>query len=870
MFGWQGELPFQEDPMLLTPQQPPMPSNTPLYDPPPGSINPSPMPLLGPKSTPAEVPRYGKPIGPENPTYSNPPQTRQPFVDIGPRVTPQEYFAGKVADVSRMPLGMRISNNPGNIKYSGSAWQRRNFPGLEGPSAARDQGDPQAQFANPLAGMVAAARLARLKYDQGMNTVGALIAGPRGWTPGYTGAAQHIASLMGVGVNDPVDLTNPAVKQKFLRALITQEHGPQYSGLYDDALISRGVEIANNGGAGSPITAQGNQPTSSSPAPAPSRGRGMLGDIKNMISGWGYPQAQPAAAYDPEAAIASLDRMGIAKDDPMRGAFETYARALAGGPAPPEPMSPVRRGVGTFLDVLGAGLGRRGGNTAAAPILPDMIAAQDKERQRLEERAYKAQLALLGSAMPYVQGEAKRVRDQNMMREALGLPPAPLTQSAPVAPGGAAGVQMPSAAARVAGNPSPASGSPAVPPQSAVPQQPMGTAPIMPVQRAELPAPTVPLNVQPTGGAPAAQGITQPGTPLPLSPPQQGMQPQPGGNTATSGAPAGPAGPGSKFRITPADVEARFPLPYTAQQITAMGLVNDKMADNMRQQNEAVVKQRDQFIKLYEVGRSTDDPQSAEEKAFATERGKAKAGIEAAKVDAARTAQGITNSIKALDEMITSDKFTEKAIGAWDASPWMGGTAFNRVLTMGNDVGSDEVRTFIEQRARGIAASMKPFVRKPGEGAWSDKDQEALENMVGDLTYARDATDLRRRIRNIHSFVNDTFAKPLGVEMPATGLPDVGGTSNPGRPAGPQQQGGVDVAARNAEIMRRYQAADPAGKAAIEQSLRSKGIDPASIFNAGPMQQEPYGPATPDDIGGEVAQRAALDEQARRLGWRGR
>src|SRR5690606_3604166 len=57
---------FQPDPMLIDPPKPAMGSDMPLLNPPAGSVTPSNMPLMGP---PSEVPRYGKPIGPENPSW---------------------------------------------------------------------------------------------------------------------------------------------------------------------------------------------------------------------------------------------------------------------------------------------------------------------------------------------------------------------------------------------------------------------------------------------------------------------------------------------------------------------------------------------------------------------------------------------------------------------------------------------------------------------------------------------------------------------------------------------------------------------------------------------------------------------------------
>ena len=51
---------------------------------------------------------------------------------------------------TKLPAGMR-NNNPGNLKWSGSSWQRKNFSGMLGPSTTHgagntDQGDPQIAF----------------------------------------------------------------------------------------------------------------------------------------------------------------------------------------------------------------------------------------------------------------------------------------------------------------------------------------------------------------------------------------------------------------------------------------------------------------------------------------------------------------------------------------------------------------------------------------------------------------------------------------------------------------------------------------------------------------------------------------------------
>lgn len=130
-----------------------------------------------------------------------------------------------------LPAGMR-NNNPGNIKY------RQDVPweGLVGPSQNTDQGDPQAVFETPELGMRAAYKLARNKYDRGQKTAMDIIAGAGGWTPGNTQAAANVARTMGLDPNEDLRLDDPGQASKFLRALVTQEHGSASSAYTDDMI----------------------------------------------------------------------------------------------------------------------------------------------------------------------------------------------------------------------------------------------------------------------------------------------------------------------------------------------------------------------------------------------------------------------------------------------------------------------------------------------------------------------------------------------------------------------------------------------------------------------------------------------------------
>lgn len=150
---------------------------------------------------------------------------------------------------SNLPAGMR-NNNPGNIKFVSTS----QAAGVVGPSVNRDQGDPQAVFATPEAGMRAAYELALRKYDGGKTTANQLIAGDGGWTPGNKQAAANIAATMGLGPDDNLNLKDPAQAKKFLRALVTQEHGPA-SRAYTDDMITNSVSGAAPAGAGAPKNA---------------------------------------------------------------------------------------------------------------------------------------------------------------------------------------------------------------------------------------------------------------------------------------------------------------------------------------------------------------------------------------------------------------------------------------------------------------------------------------------------------------------------------------------------------------------------------------------------------------------------------------
>ena len=180
------------------------------------------------------------------------------------------------------PTAGMLNNNPGNIKYDPSIqWQ-----GQTGPSQNTDQGSPQVVFNSPEAGMRALAKNVIYKYTRGATTIQQLIAGPGGWTPGYQPGAVGVANAAGLPLNAPINMNDPAVLQKVMRGIVTQEHG-QASTYYSDSLLAGGVSAALHSAPGTEVAPVAQSPT---PIQAPV-GRAVAQPVAAQSDT--APQAQP-------------------------------------------------------------------------------------------------------------------------------------------------------------------------------------------------------------------------------------------------------------------------------------------------------------------------------------------------------------------------------------------------------------------------------------------------------------------------------------------------------------------------------------------------------------------------------------------------
>lgn len=206
-------------------------------------------------------------------------------------------LGGYLSDPSRrasLPAGMR-NNNPGNIKFVG-----QNVPGIVGPSQNTDEGDPQAVFATPEAGMSAMHQLLLKKYNGGKVTADQIIAGQGGWTPGNHEAAANVARYAGLDPNQDINLNDPTQAAKFMRGLMMQEHGNS-SRLYPDSMI---------------LSAVGGQPQGAQLAYAPQAGANPAAAAINAVA----PPSGVVAAPQPNAQVASLDpSAGMGQPAPQPG-----------------------------------------------------------------------------------------------------------------------------------------------------------------------------------------------------------------------------------------------------------------------------------------------------------------------------------------------------------------------------------------------------------------------------------------------------------------------------------------------------------------------------------------------------------------------
>jgi len=78
-----------------------------------------------------------------------------------------------------------------------------------------------------------------------------------------------------------------------------------------------------------------------------------------------------------------------------------------------------------------------------------------------------------------------------------------------------------------------------------------------------------------------------------------------------------------------------------------------------------------------------------------------------------------------------------------------------------------QIRSRIAGDTEALAAAIKPLIRGPGEGVWTDSDQARLVSVVGDLATANTPEDYNQRLRDVRERVQANF----GMQLPEITFP---------------------------------------------------------------------------------------------------
>lgn len=201
--------------------------------------------------------------------------------------------------------------------------------------------------------------------------------------------------------------------------------------------------------------------------------------------------------------------------------------------------------------------------------------------------------------------------------------------------------------------------------------------------------------------------------------------------------------------------------------------------------------------RLEEIGL---DPNSAEGQTFRATGKLPAAAYQQISLNQRRKTQakGIMSGLSNLNRATTdyNDAAFTNALGPIQgAEPGWLGTPFTAVARgfgeaanayEGGNATPNEVRNSINGSTEALAAAIKPLIRAPGEGPWTDADQARLVAIVGDLAQSSTKDEYRRRLNGVADRVRTNF----NLDIPF----DAFGTSPPqARQAAPPAGGWVDV-----------------------------------------------------------------------------
>lgn len=161
----------------------------------------------------------------------------------------------------------------------------------------------------------------------------------------------------------------------------------------------------------------------------------------------------------------------------------------------------------------------------------------------------------------------------------------------------------------------------------------------------------------------------------------------------------------------------------------------------------------------------------------------------------------VGESLARIEALLTGDRFSERAIGQFDAGgfDWFG-TGIGPATSLGDTHKNAQfTQNNLRSEIKYLAATMKDYVRKPGDGVWTDYDQKNLEEMAsGNILRASDQADALAGLRLLKDRIEGTYMRKFGVKIPSVKAGDVDlysqrGVKNSGAPSQRVDQGKADT-----------------------------------------------------------------------------
>ena len=234
----------------------------------------------------------------------------------------------------------------------------------------------------------------------------------------------------------------------------------------------------------------------------------------------------------------------------------------------------------------------------------------------------------------------------------------------------------------------------------------------------------------------------------------------------------------------PSGTPNRFNFTGAAPQPSGMTAQFDKLAPSQQTQVLAALQRKDYGEAARIMGSATRlkdlgiDPDSPEGQAFLltgklpAAAFKAMQASQKRKESGGNIAAGLRDVLRRAEDANKAGSL-ESSIGPFQGSeptsllgavPINIARAWGEVTNLlgGGEMSPTEVRSNVQGATEAIAAAIKPLIRGPGEGPWTDADQARLVSVVGNLPQARDLKEFKRRLNAVRDRVQANF----GLEIP--------------------------------------------------------------------------------------------------------